>query len=99
MICFEIFFSFCSIILVNTGLVINKLQWRHLFCTSNGRPIAILTGVNEETFEDELDALQRGRALKALDSIQRESEMKGTSRITSKKIQLEIDAVRKGNSS
>lgn len=70
---------------------------KDLIITSNGRPIAILTGVNEETFEDELDAIQRGRALKALDSIQRDSEMKGTSRITSKEIKLEIDAVRKGN--
>lgn len=69
---------------------------KDLIITSNGRPIAILTGVNEETFEDELDAIQRGRALKALDSIQRDSEMKGTSRITDKEIQLEIDAVRKG---
>ena len=71
-------------------------QEKDLIITANGRPIAILTGVNEDTFEDELDAIQRGRALKALESTHRDSEMKGTHNISDEEIQLEIDAVRKG---
>ena len=64
--------------------------------TANGRPVAILTGVDEETFEEELEVIQRARALKALDTIHRESVKKGTHRITDREIQKEIDAVRKG---
>jgi prevent-host-death family protein len=64
--------------------------------TANGRPVAILTGVDEETFEEELEVIQRARALKALDTIHRESVKKGTHRITDREIQKEIEAVRKG---
>jgi len=65
--------------------------------TANGRPVAILTGVDEETFEEELDVIQRARALKALDTIHRESVKKGTHRITAREIQKEIEAVRNGS--
>lgn len=70
-------------------------QEKDLIITANGRPIAILTGVSENTFEEELDAIQRARALKALDSIHKDSVIRGTHRITSEEIQLEIDAARK----
>jgi len=69
---------------------------KDLVITSNGRPIAILTGVNEETFEDELDVIQRARALKALDNLHKESVMKGTHLISDKEIQADIEAIRKG---
>ena len=71
-------------------------QEKDLVITSNGRPIAILTGINEESFEEELDIMQRARALKSLDTIHKNSVMKGTKRITDQEIQLEIDTVRKG---
>jgi prevent-host-death family protein len=70
---------------------------KDLVLTSNGRPIAIITGVDEDTFEEELEAIQRARALRALDAIHRESVAKGTHRMTEKEIQTEIDAVRKRN--
>ncbi len=41
--------------------------------TARGRPIAILTIVDETTFEKELDAIKRSRALKALDRIHKDS--------------------------
>jgi prevent-host-death family protein len=71
-------------------------QEKDLVITSNGRPIAILTGIDEESFEEELDIMQRARALKALDTIHKNSVMKGIHRITDQEIQLEIEAVRKG---
>jgi prevent-host-death family protein len=58
--------------------------------TANGRPIALLIGVTEETLEEELDVIQRARALKALDEIHRASVMNGTDRISSKEIESEI---------
>ena len=67
-----------------------------LVITSNGRPIAILTGVNGETFEDELDVIQRARALKALDNLHKESVMKRTHFSSDKEIQAEFEAIRKG---
>jgi len=71
-------------------------QEKDVIITSNGRPVAILTGVDEDTVGDELEAIQRARALKALDSIHKASVSKGTNRITADEIQIEIDAVRKG---
>jgi hypothetical protein len=63
--------------------------------TAKGRPVAILTRVNEDTYEKELDAIKRSRALKALDRVHRDSVMKGRHKITDEEIQTEIDAVRK----
>lgn len=68
---------------------------KDVIITANGRPVAILTGVNEDTVGEELDAIQRARALKALDSIHKVSVIKGTNRITADEIQSEIAAVRK----
>ena len=72
---------------------------KDLVITANGRPMAILTGVDEDTFEEELDVIQRARALKALDSIHRDSVTKGTNRISNEEIRSEIDAVREGTTS
>ena len=70
-------------------------QEKDLIITSNGRPIAILVGKTEETLEEELDAIQRARALRALGSLQKESVLKGTDQISSAEIDLEISAVRR----
>jgi len=70
-------------------------QEKDLIITTNGRPIAILVGITEDTLEEELDAIHRARALRALDSLQQESVFKGTDRLSSAEIDLEISAVRK----
>ena len=70
---------------------------KDLVITANGRPIAILTGVNEDTFEQELAVIQRARALTALDRLHRDSVQKGKHRMSEKDIQVEIDEVRRGN--
>ncbi|MEE4359740.1 MAG: type II toxin-antitoxin system Phd/YefM family antitoxin [Desulfococcaceae bacterium] len=72
-------------------------QKQDIIITADGRPIAILTGVNENTFEDELDAIKRARALRALDMLHEESVRKGTNIISDEDIEAEIDTVRKGN--
>ena len=68
---------------------------RDIVLTVNGRPVAILTGVDENTFEAEVEAIRKARALQALDSLQRDSLKKGTHRITAGKIEAEIRAFRK----
>ncbi len=70
-------------------------QEKDLIITTNGRPIAILVGITEDTLEEELDAIHRARALRALDSLQQESVFKGPDRLSSAEIDLEIRAVRK----
>lgn len=67
--------------------------------TSNGRPVAILTGVDEESFESELEAIRRGRALKTLEALHAQSREKGTDKLSEKDIQAEIDLARKQRAS
>ncbi|HDZ00232.1 MAG TPA: type II toxin-antitoxin system prevent-host-death family antitoxin [Nitrospirae bacterium] len=68
---------------------------QEMIITSNGRPVALLTKVSEDTFEEDLDIHKRARALKALDRIHRESLDKETDRITHDEIESEIKAARK----
>ena len=70
-------------------------QEKDVIITANGRPVAILTGIDEDRVEEELDAIHRARALRALESIQRDSVIKGTDRISGEEINREIDAVRR----
>jgi len=69
---------------------------KDVILTANGRPVAIITGVDEETFEEELEIIQRARALKALDTIHRQSVSKGIHKITDAEIREEIESVREG---
>jgi prevent-host-death family protein len=66
-----------------------------LVITSNGRPVALLTGVTEDTLEAELDVIQRARALRALDEIHKDSVLKGTDQMGFKEIESEIAQVRR----
>ena len=70
---------------------------KDLVITANGRPIAILTGVDEDTFEHELATIKRARALTALDRLHRESVQKGKHTMSPEEIQVEIDEARRGN--
>jgi len=70
---------------------------KDLIITANGRPVAILTGVTEDTFEQELAVIQRARAMLAFDRMHKRSVQKGKHKLSEKEIQTEIDAVRKGN--
>ncbi|MFQ6093805.1 MAG: type II toxin-antitoxin system Phd/YefM family antitoxin [bacterium] len=62
--------------------------------TDNGRPIAILSAINESNFKQFLSALRRARAIDAVASLQRRSVEKGTDRITLAEINQEIKAAR-----
>jgi wyosine [tRNA(Phe)-imidazoG37] synthetase (radical SAM superfamily) len=62
--------------------------------TSNGRPIAILSSVNENNLEQVLSAFRQARSIEAVTSIQYESVRKGTDKINLEEINNEIKAVR-----
>ena len=71
-------------------LKINK----DIIITLNGRPIAILNGTDEESFEHSLAVIRRSRALLAMDEMQQMSKEKGLDKLTEKDIEEEIKAVR-----
>lgn len=67
---------------------------REVVVTSNGRPIAILSSVNESNLEESLSAIRQARASEAVMSLQRRSVELGTDNITMEEIDAEIGAVR-----
>lgn len=67
---------------------------RELVITSNGRPVAILSSVDDDTLEETLGAIRQARAAAAVDEIQRRSVEKGLDRLSDEEIEAEIAAVR-----
>ena len=67
---------------------------KDMVITSNGRPIAILSSVNENNLEQVLSAFRQSRAMEAVTSIQYESVRRGTDKITLEEINNEIKSVR-----
>lgn len=79
-----------------SGQVWNKLaREREVVLTSNGKPIAILSAVSEETLEESLAAMRRARAVAAVEKLQRQSIQAGTDKLSPAEIAVEIRAVRK----
>lgn len=69
-------------------------EQKEMVVTSNGRPIALLSSINENNLEEVLTAFRRARATNALASIQYDSIQKGTDMISMDEINSEIGAVR-----
>ena len=67
---------------------------REMVVTSNGRPVAVLTAVDECTVEESLVAWRRVRANQAIAEIQRESVRSGTSGLSMDEIDTEITKAR-----
>lgn len=79
-----------------SGQVWAKLaREREVILTSNGKPIAILSAVSEETLEESLAAVRQARAVAAVEKMQRQSIHAGTDSLSSRDIEAEIKAVRK----
>ncbi len=72
----------------------NLKKQRELVVTSNGKPIAIISSVSEDTLEESLKAIRRSRAIEAVDALQKNSVEMGTNRITLEEINEEIAEVR-----
>jgi len=70
-------------------------QSRDLVLTNNGKPIALVTAVTEDTLEDSLKLMRRLRAATALERIHEESLEQGKNRTTLKEINAAIKRVRK----
>ena len=67
---------------------------KEMIVTSNGRPIALLSSINENNLEQVLAAFRHARASNAVALIQYESTQKGTDKISMDEIDAEVGAVR-----
>lgn len=65
-----------------------------LVVTSNGKPIAILTSTNEETFEQSVREVRRARALQAVSTLQQRSVEARRNKTSDEEIDAEIAEVR-----
>ena len=68
---------------------------KEMVITNNGRPVAIITAVNEESVGKSMAAWRQVRATQAVVSIQKESMVKGTDSITMDQIDAEIKEARR----
>jgi antitoxin (DNA-binding transcriptional repressor) of toxin-antitoxin stability system len=73
----------------------SKIKEEEVVITSNGKPIALLSGVNEENLEKTVRAIRRSRALIALEEMQKRSIELGLDKLTDSQIESEIRASRK----
>ncbi len=72
-----------------------KVKEEELVITSNGRPIALLSAVSEETLEKTLRMMRRSRALMALEEMQKKSLASGLDKMPDAEIEARIRATRK----
>ncbi len=74
--------------------------WRELpkegemVVTSNGKPVAVLTAVDDDNVEEALAAWRRVRATQAIADIQQQSMQKGTAELSMDEVDAEIKKAR-----
>ncbi len=68
---------------------------QEMIITNNGRPVAILSSINEKNLETSLNSIRRSRFVEAVSSIQQESIKKGKNKLTIEDINQEIKEARK----
>lgn len=68
---------------------------QEMIITNNGKPIALLTPVNDSDMEDTLSAIRRARAINVVSKMQFSSLKNNLSNMTMEEIEKEIGAARK----
>jgi antitoxin (DNA-binding transcriptional repressor) of toxin-antitoxin stability system len=68
---------------------------QEMVITNNGKPIALLTPLNDRTLEDTLSAVRRAKAINAVKLIQQQSIKNGLDKIILEEINSEIKIFRK----
>jgi antitoxin (DNA-binding transcriptional repressor) of toxin-antitoxin stability system len=72
---------------------------RELIVTNNGKPIALLTPLSDETLEDTVSAVRRAKAINAVKKMQEISVALGNDKMTLEEINAIISDVRKNKKS
>jgi antitoxin (DNA-binding transcriptional repressor) of toxin-antitoxin stability system len=70
---------------------------REMVITNNGRPIALLTPLSDETLEDTVSAVRKAKAISAVKKMQEISVSLGNDKMPLEKINDIIKDVRKKN--
>jgi antitoxin (DNA-binding transcriptional repressor) of toxin-antitoxin stability system len=68
---------------------------QEMVITHNGKPIALLTPLSDETLEDTVSAVRRAKAINAVKLMQQQSILNGTDKMTMEEIDEEISKARK----
>ncbi len=76
------------------GYVRSLVQKDDLVLTANGKPIAILLGVEEDELEETARAVRQAKAQLALSHLRKQAARRGADRMSSSAIDAEIRAVR-----
>jgi antitoxin (DNA-binding transcriptional repressor) of toxin-antitoxin stability system len=81
---------------VQSGQIWSRLsKGGELVVTSNGKPIALLSGVTDETLEQTLIALRRARAQVAVSQMRLAAQRRGADKLTPAEIEAEIKLTRR----
>jgi len=82
---------------IRPGSVWSNLEKNEdVIITSNGKPIAILTGVSDVNFDETVKMLRRAKAEIAVSKMRKKSLLTGLSKLSQKEIESEIIRARKG---
>lgn len=76
------------------GVVRDQVREDDLVLTANGKPVAILIGVNDGDIEETLTLLRQVRGQRALAKLQRDAVYRGLDSMTADEIDAEIQAAR-----
>ncbi len=68
---------------------------REIVLTANGRPFAVMTPVNPDTVEQEIQAIRRARTQAAIDAIHAAAKATGADALTMDDIDVDIAAARR----
>lgn len=77
------------------GFVRALAQKEDLVLTSDGKPIAMLLGVENEDLEETSLAIRQARAQRALSRLRRSAAKSGVSHLSSRDVDKEIQSVRR----
>ena len=69
-------------------------KYGEMVLTSNGKPVAIMTAISEESLEQSLAAIRRARAINAVTGIQLQSVKSGKHTMPFREIKDEVSQVR-----
>ena len=70
-------------------------KYKEMILTSNGKPIAIMSVITEESLESSLSAIRRARAISAVTSLQLQGVKSGRYMMPANEIDAQIKEVRR----